>query len=170
MKGSKRSATLHDLVRHNDLHEIAARLAVPELNVDTVNQDGLTALHVACQEGRRPAAEQLLAGGADIHARTRHEQTPLHVAACEGHGEVARILIAAGADVNARDRDGRTAMWFAVSNLDQCLTDDLLSIGADVNAAAGDGEAPLHIAAANGERRSRIGETAHQARRRPART
>lgn len=90
--------------------------------VHAYSGDGWTPLHLACFFGHGPAAERLLAHGADIHARSADpamRNTPLHAAI-------------AGARSPA-------------------LIDRLLAHGADVNAVAGGGVAPLHLAAARGD-------------------
>jgi ankyrin repeat protein len=50
----------------------------------------------------------LLAHGADVHARQELGFTPLHGAAADGNEEMIRLLLAHGADRAARADDGKT--------------------------------------------------------------
>ena len=64
--------------------------------------DGLTALHVAAEEGYLEIAELLLSAGAKIEGKTRiGDYTPLHLASRSGQAEVVRALLEAGADAAA---------------------------------------------------------------------
>lgn len=48
--------------------------------------------------------------GADVNARTHHDETPLMEAVDHGHDRVAELLIKNKADVNAVTVSGKTAM------------------------------------------------------------
>ena len=71
--------------------------------------DGLTALHVAAETGNLEITRLLIAGKADVQAKSRlGGYTPLHLAAGGGHAEVVRALVQAGADVKAVTTTGGT--------------------------------------------------------------
>ena len=73
---------------------------------------GDTALHMAAAAFRRPAAQLLVAAGADVGARNRRGAQPLHYAADANHwdpgaqADTIAYLISAGADPNALDKSG----------------------------------------------------------------
>ncbi|MBU0717999.1 MAG: ankyrin repeat domain-containing protein [Planctomycetes bacterium] len=81
----------------------------------------LFAMHnnMECEPGEcdtHRVMELLLAGGADVNARTAittNEQTPLHLAAKSGDKDRVAILIEHGADVNALDVAGSTPIHMA---------------------------------------------------------
>ena len=68
---------------------------------------GLTALHVAAQLGREPAAKRLLSAGASVNAVDgKSGRTPLHYAAELNHVDVAAALVDAGARVDVASYSG----------------------------------------------------------------
>lgn len=54
--------------------------------------------------------EELIANGADIHARNRHGETALHIAVRCGRKLAARTLVRKGANVHVRDAAGRSLL------------------------------------------------------------
>lgn len=97
----------------------AARYGLPDTldalikdgaDVNTVESDGLSALHYAALRNCVQSVSMLIKAGADINICTpERRSTPLHYAAEYGCADAARLLLEAGCDMNARDRDGRTA-------------------------------------------------------------
>jgi uncharacterized protein len=65
-------------------------------------------LHSAVAGGSVEIVRELLARGADVHARQEGGFTPLHSAAGEGREEMVRLLLAHGADRVARSDAGKT--------------------------------------------------------------
>ena len=69
-------------------------------DVSAVQEDGMTPLHFAAQNGHETLTRLLIEKGADVSAADEDEWTPLHRAARRGHEAVARLLIEKGADVS----------------------------------------------------------------------
>jgi ankyrin repeat protein len=99
--------------------------------VNARDEDGFTALHLACAWGDCAAADTLLAHGADPNASaeaggkqgrywyTYSDEfvagpTPLHMAAAEGDAETIHLLLRCGVDVDAKDRRGVTPLTCAL--------------------------------------------------------
>lgn len=61
------------------------------------DNDGRTALHLACSEGQAEVVKYLVKSLVRLNARDRWGNTPLADARREGHGDVVEILIQAGA-------------------------------------------------------------------------
>ena len=97
-------------------------------------------------------AKQLLAHGADVHARDKTGQTPLHAAAAFGDEGHVRLLLDHGAEIDARSVAGRTPLHLAaiLGRVEEASF--LVSRGADVSIRDRNGETPLHVALANVEK------------------
>ncbi len=90
-----------------------------DLNV--LDGDSSTPLHVAARNGRVGVVRVLLEHGANVGAEDKYGKTPLHAAAEGGgrHGKenerayVASVLLEHGVNVGATDNQGRTAFQIA---------------------------------------------------------
>ena len=126
---------------------------------------GVDLLSWAAFGGAAPAAELLLARGADA------DTGALHFAAGGAQLALVRLLLAAGADVNRRDpATGRTPLHAAVAAGPAGDAPEivrvLLAAGADVNATTTDGASALdmsHVAAARHRRNDAGQATGHDA-------
>ncbi|SVB86785.1 uncharacterized protein METZ01_LOCUS239639, partial [marine metagenome] len=116
--------------------------------------DGLTALHLAAQQGSLEIARLLIGSGANVKAKTRiGDYTPLHLASGGAHTSVVRALIDAGADLTAiTSRTGVTPLHLAAKALNgestvRTLPEHGVAVDARENAA---GQTALMFAAARG--------------------
>jgi ankyrin repeat protein len=113
---------------------------------------GDTALHMAAAAFRRPAAELLMAHGADSRARNCRGAEPLHYAADANHwaptsqAEVIKYLVSAGADPNALDGSGVAPLHRAVRTRSLAAVRALLDSGANARQPNKSGSTPLHLA------------------------
>jgi ankyrin repeat protein len=87
----------------------------------------------AASRGDLAAVEQIIAQGADLHARDSRGQTALIAAAYGNHLAVAERLIKAGADVNEQDQTQQSAYLIATSEGYLELLKLTLAAGADVH-------------------------------------
>ncbi len=83
------------------------------ISVNTADNDGVTALMEAADDGNAEAARLLIKHGANVNVADEDGDTALMMAADEGHTQVVRVLLEAGADVNARNNEGKTALMMA---------------------------------------------------------
>jgi len=91
-------------------HPAAVRLLLAngaEVNVPSRNAQSVAPIHSAVAGGEVEIVRDLLASGADVHAR-EGGFTPLHGASAEGNVEMVQLLLAHGADPNARSDTGKT--------------------------------------------------------------
>jgi ankyrin repeat protein len=116
--------------------------------------DGLTALHVAAETGNLEIARVLIAGKADIEAKSRiGGYTPLHLAAGAARAAVVDALLQAGADVRAvTTTGGVTPLHLAAKALNgEAAVRALIEAGAPVDARESSaGQTPLMFAAGYG--------------------
>jgi ankyrin repeat protein len=131
---------------------VAEILAGDPSLIDSRSPDGFTALHLAGFFDRGPAAEVLIAKGADVNvpAGNPSRVTPLGSAAAGRSSAVVGALLAAGADPNARQTGGFAPLHSAAQNGDLPSIELLLSHGADRDAKGDDGRIPLDLAMAAG--------------------
>lgn len=79
-------------------------------SLETRDDQGRTAMHVAAERGYSKTIELLVELGANINAQDNHMETPLHRAARQPHAAAtSALLIMNGADITLRNRFGDTA-------------------------------------------------------------
>jgi ankyrin repeat protein len=115
-----------------------------------------TALHAAAFAYDCQMARDLVARGADIHARNRRGAGPLHAAVTGEPGTanwnpdsqraVIEYLIGAGADPDAAALGGVTPLHRAVRNRCSAAVEALLAAGADPRLASDHGSTPSDLA------------------------
>lgn len=90
-------------------------------------------------------ARRLVALGATVNARNRHQATPLHSRA-GGWDDSAAVLLELGADVHAVDAAGATPLHAAAQRSQPEAVRLLLAHGAQVDARDSRGRTPLEVA------------------------
>ena len=98
--------------KKGDLREVS-RLIDSGVQVDTVNEDHQTALHVASGHGHLEVVQFLSNHGANINKQDKYGFTPLHWACSSGRTNTITFL-KEKADVNKQDQDGMTPLHRAV--------------------------------------------------------
>ncbi|XP_069364881.1 protein phosphatase 1 regulatory subunit 12B isoform X9 [Maniola hyperantus] len=151
------------------------RLLKMGADINTVNVDGLTALHQACIDDNLEMVEFLVEHGADVNKGDNEGWTPLHATASCGFLSIARYLLENGADVAAVNYDGELPVDIADEKMKDFLSRIIHEKGidceksrcAEVNVLLRDarnwaangysevrdpktGGTPLHVAAAKG--------------------
>jgi len=96
---------LLEAASRNDYDEVKRLLSLG-VSPDSVNHDGLTALHQCCIDASEPIMQLLLDYGASVDARDTEQWTPLHAACTCGHLNLVKILVEHGADLLAVNGDG----------------------------------------------------------------
>ncbi|XP_076445837.1 uncharacterized protein LOC143283481 [Babylonia areolata] len=93
--------------------DTAKRLLKKGVDINTVNADGLSGLHLACLDGNFDMVEFLVNEQADIDACDNEGWTALHCTAHVGDTEIARYLLEQGANVEAVNTSGDLAIDIA---------------------------------------------------------
>ena len=138
-----------------DAAEAGNRAAVEKLiqqgtDVNTLQVDGMTALHWAARHDDLPLAKILIAAGANVKAENRYGVTPLSLVCVNGDFPFAELLLDSGADVNASLHGGETALHTAARTGRVAIVKSLLARGADINAKEQKGQTAIMWAAAEG--------------------
>ncbi|XP_077611122.1 ankyrin-2 [Crocuta crocuta] len=84
------------------------------IDINTCNQNGLNALHLAAKEGHVGLVQELLGRGSSVDSATKKGNTALHIASLAGQAEVVKVLVKEGANINAQSQDGFTPLAVAL--------------------------------------------------------
>lgn len=113
-----------------DLTEVRGILKnFPNL-IDVPDEDGYTALGIACLKGHTKVVHELIEAGADVDIKVGKLGTPLIIASSLGYQDIIRLLLSADADVNAKTEDGFTALMIASNNGYKVILELLKKAGA----------------------------------------
>jgi len=90
----------------------------PGFNVNSIDEGGRTALHIACEKGQDSIVSYLLAHpDIDVNQKTMNEWTPFHNVCLSGSDSCARLLLCDfRVKVNEPGKNGRTPLWCAAHN------------------------------------------------------
>ena len=77
------------------------------------DRNGMTLLHLACRDGHKEFAEQLLQRGAEINLPDNEGRTAIHYAAMSGNEKLVEALLLLGADPNKLTKKKETPLHFA---------------------------------------------------------
>uniref|UniRef100_A0A8D2LIP2 Ankyrin 1 n=1 Tax=Varanus komodoensis TaxID=61221 RepID=A0A8D2LIP2_VARKO len=120
------------------------------VDINTCNQNGLNALHLASKEGHVKMVAELLHKEIVLETTTKKGNTALHIAALAGQEDVVRELVHFGANVNAQSQKGFTPLYMAAQENHLEVVKFLLENGANQNVATEDGFTPLAVALQQG--------------------
>jgi ankyrin repeat protein len=114
-------------------------------------ENGMTALHLACWQGKEKIFRILIKKGVPVDAREKSGMTPLLLASMHGNLDAVKVLLEHKADVNAQDQNGLFPLLQAAKDGRKEIVQRLLDAGADPRATMGkSGLTALHMACALG--------------------
>ncbi|XP_047430376.1 NF-kappa-B inhibitor epsilon [Mugil cephalus] len=141
------------LATYLNLPDVMRSLLEKGASLDLQDQDGNTALHVACQHGQTECATEMTRDVSPsklapvLETQNWRGLTCLHLAALNRQHQILMLLIKKGADVNIQEgTSGKTALHLAVELHDMGSVKLLIGMGANVDAAMFNGCTPLHLA------------------------
>jgi ankyrin repeat protein len=144
--------SIHEAAALGNLDRVQHLVTADPTQANAWAVDGFQPLGLACFFGHRPAAELLLARGAEVNAAARNsfQVAALHAALAGPDPDIARSLLAAGADANARQQGGVTPLHEAahLGRLD--VVQLLLDHGADASATDDQGRSAADVARERG--------------------
>ena len=122
---------------------------VTKLLAANAENNGVTPLYIACEQGHAEIVTKLLAANATVDQADNDGVTPLSTACERGHTEVVTIMLAANANANQADNRGITALIVACQHGQDEVVAKLLDANAAVEQADNEGT-PMFHACENG--------------------
>lgn len=126
---------LIEAVKTHDTVRLNALLEDPQIDVNTVQPDGATALHWAAYQDATDLAGLLIDAGGDVNAANDYGVTPLSLACDNGATAMVTRLLDAGADPNIGRSTGETPVMTCARAGGFNSVSALLVHGADPSAA-----------------------------------
>ncbi len=145
--------SLHALILQGKLEKMEEWLRSGKLSLESKDQEGNTALHIAAQSGKIPFVKCLLQHGADVNVRNFAYATPLHLAVGQGMDKVVPLLLEQGAEIESRNNRSQTPLHVAAIRGQIPTARILLEAGADIYGKMEKGVMPVHLAAWYGQGR-----------------
>lgn len=138
VRDSRRRTPLHTAYIM-ELYDIMKLLIKSRADVNAVDNDGNSVLHLMCMWGVKDTeiVELLITFGIDINAMNKDNKTPLHIASSERKNNIAILLIKNGADIEKKDKEGypplRYSIWYKNKEISKLLIDNPYGKKADIN-------------------------------------
>ena len=141
---------LFDACERGD-HKAAQNFISLGLDVNILNEDGVSPLHVACYLSGTVLVQKLLSAGAKVRITDPSYRVPLHIAAGKGFAEIVKLLCDADDDVDRTDDLGMTPLLYACKNGHMLTAAYLVGHHADVNKTDDNQNTALHYACRSGD-------------------
>ena len=139
---------------HGNIDYVEVLLEVPGVKVDLQNDEGLHALHCACEQGHTEIAQLILntcqCPKDIVNLLEKWENTSLMLASIFGHTETVLLLLQNGAHVNMQNPEGLSSLMLASLNGHTETVLLLLQNDAHVNMQNHEGLSSLMLASQNG--------------------
>lgn len=139
--------SLLDLVENQSTDKVRERFGLNE-DVNSVNSQGQTALHIAAAKDLADIAAVLLARGADVDKADANGLSPLHLAVVSGSSKVLPVLAQYGASLFSVDKQGRSVLQTALQQNPDLIP--MLVTKNNIGSRDKAGNTVLHLAAAQG--------------------
>ncbi|KAF5692443.1 hypothetical protein FDENT_2965 [Fusarium denticulatum] len=128
------------------LKEFKALLVKKASEINALDRDGKTVLHIAIEQGLTTEAQCIIDGKADIAIADSEGKQPLYLACEEGHTELVELLLSKGASINAASNRNETPLAVACQNGYTKIVNILLHHKADTKTSDEQNWTPLHLA------------------------
>eukprot|EP00745_Piridium_sociabile_P001283 TRINITY_DN107817_c0_g1_i5.p1 TRINITY_DN107817_c0_g1~~TRINITY_DN107817_c0_g1_i5.p1 ORF type:complete len:946 (-),score=64.44 TRINITY_DN107817_c0_g1_i5:265-3102(-) len=119
-----------------------------DIDMDTADTEGQSALIIACLENRLTVAEVLLKRGAGINCQTSTNKENALMACIRTRNELMALLLlkfSHSISLDQQDSQGRTALMYAIYFGQYLIADKLLARGANVAVQDHDGVTPYAV-------------------------
>ncbi|XP_072294824.1 CARD- and ANK-domain containing inflammasome adapter protein [Eucyclogobius newberryi] len=129
-----------------------ALLSFKQINVNALDNEKRSALHLAAMEGNLENVTSLLSHKAKAVAKDKNGSTPMHYAAAGGHVSTVSALLQSlkKKSIDERNTWKKTALHVAAEKGHDTVVSLLLEAGAKINAKDQNKDTPLHWAVRGG--------------------
>ena len=149
-KDNKGLSPIHIAALYNNVLALEYLLALPSINLKTVDNFGSTPLHTAAGKATPEILKVLMTAGFDINQKNKSGWTPLFEATLLGNRDVVRYLLELGIAPNTRNNMARTPLHEAARLGYTYILRDLLDAGATYDVEDYQGKTPFFLAAESG--------------------
>ncbi|XP_071844270.1 uncharacterized protein [Apostichopus japonicus] len=118
-------------------------------NIQLRDNEGMTALHLACKGGHLDSVTRLVQAGTALDVKDNNGKTVLHHSATGGHVDCTVLLMQAKATNDIRDENQKTPLLCAAEEGHAEVCKELIDRGAAVNTVDEELNSPLIIACKN---------------------
>lgn len=108
--------------------EVVNALVDKNCDINALNFDGRSALHVMVLRGRLECAIALLSMGAEHSMGDKEGNTPLHLAVKQTNVSIVQALVVFGANLEAKNNAGLTARHIVPTEMSNSVYDRILYI------------------------------------------
>ncbi|HSQ35319.1 MAG TPA: ankyrin repeat domain-containing protein, partial [Candidatus Binatia bacterium] len=143
--------SIHEAAKTGDTQQIKKILTLDRWQLNAKDAFGYTPLHWSLIRAQWPAADCLLAAGADPCLVGDDGATTLHCAANHDNAGIVGRLITRGVDPNVKNIWGNTPLALTVQRGCARTARALIAHGADIRAQTEEGWTPLHLAYRSGQ-------------------
>ena len=133
---------------HNEAAEFL--LQIETINIDHTNEEGKTALMLACEGGHEDIVHSLLSAGANVNLQDNNGWTALMRASKHNHISIINMLLQANANPQLKKSNGSNALMIASFDGHYEVVELLISIGVDYKYQREDGTNAFMLACQNG--------------------
>ncbi|XP_055848446.1 serine/threonine-protein phosphatase 6 regulatory ankyrin repeat subunit A-like [Episyrphus balteatus] len=141
---------LHCAARNRDDNKCFIEILLAnKANINSKNENGDTALHIAVQYENTNIVETLVKNGADIDSKNNVYVTPLHRAINFNSFGAIYILLEHGCSINSKDINGNTPLHQAITSghpFNKGCPERLLQFGSDINILNNNNHTPIDVA------------------------
>ena len=118
------------------LKKIIRNSAALCIDLNTKDDHGYTAFHLACDRGHANVAKMIMANSAalkiDLNTKSEFGDTPYHSACYKGHTKVVQLMLdqskILNIDLTAEDNDGNTGTFYAPMSLVNLIKEKMPSL------------------------------------------
>lgn len=146
---SLHATLLHEAVTHVDLEEVTDLLWEEGCDINAVDEDGNTALHIAVYIGRLSIIKALLTEKPNLYIKNRRGYTPLALAIDKNRMKTITLLLKA--QKHAKKPVKYALLHQAVLKRDFLAQKHLILLGYNVNRENAEGITPFHLSAKVGD-------------------